>query len=107
MGLILFAQAIGIDLYVLSVLCGGSTYHSETYIDCKISPCCVWYVQTRHLLQPELVLEDVSQDHARKTVCYTLNSYDILEYTPVFVLGKQVEGSVLVQNCVNLFRGSH
>jgi hypothetical protein len=25
------------------------------------------------------VLEDVSQDHARKTVCYTLNSYDILE----------------------------
>jgi hypothetical protein len=79
MGLILFVQAIGIDLYVLSVLSGGSTYHSETYIDCKTSPCCVWYVQTRHLLQPELVLEDVSQDHARKTVCYTLNSYDILE----------------------------
>jgi ubiquitin-like-conjugating enzyme ATG3 len=42
----------------------------------------VWltgYDETRHLLQPELVLEDVSQDHARKTVCYTLNSYDILE----------------------------
>jgi ubiquitin-like-conjugating enzyme ATG3 len=38
------------------------------HIDCKTSPCCVWYVQTRHLLQPELVLEDVSQDHARKTV---------------------------------------
>jgi len=31
----------------------------------------VWltgYDETRHLLQPELVLEDVSQDHARKTV---------------------------------------
>lgn len=26
------------------------------------------WIQTRHLLQPELVLEDVSQDHARKTV---------------------------------------
>jgi len=83
------------------------------HIDCKTSPCCVWYVQTRHLLQPELVLEDVSQDHARKTVCYTLNSYDILEqchtstHLYLFILGKQVEGSVLVQNCVNLFRGSH
>ncbi|KAG0553930.1 hypothetical protein KC19_12G050300 [Ceratodon purpureus] len=27
------------------------------------------YGETRHLLQPELVLEDVSQDHAHKTVC--------------------------------------
>jgi len=26
-------------------------------------------LQTRHLLQPEKVLEDVSQDHAHKTVC--------------------------------------
>jgi hypothetical protein len=29
-------------------------------------------IQTRHLLQPDLVLEDVSQDHARKTVHYIL-----------------------------------
>lgn len=27
-------------------------------------------LQSRMLLQPELVLEDVSQDHARKTVRY-------------------------------------
>ncbi len=36
------------------------------------SPGCVLDIQTRHLLQPDLVLEDVSQDHARKMVHYTL-----------------------------------
>lgn len=30
--------------------------------------CSLKFLQSRMLLQPELVLEDVSQDHARKTV---------------------------------------
>jgi len=36
-----------------------------------ISSLVLW--QSRMLLQPELVLEDVSQDHARKTVRYSIS----------------------------------
>jgi len=40
----------------------------ETCKKCSKSISYPW--QARMLLQPELVLEDVSQDHARKTVRY-------------------------------------